>query len=107
MGLDTEKLQHLLSRHTGRMKEVMDDIDVGDLARATRVLEHGNDLVDDIMLLVTDMIARRRDDQERERDRYEDSRDRGRDRDDRGRESSWDRGRGRGSSRDDRDYRRR
>lgn len=93
MASDMEKLSALLSRHTNKMKDTIDDTDLGELARTTRVLEHSNDLVDDVMTLVSDMLARRRDDQERERDRYEDDRRRD-DRDYRGRDS-----------RDSRDYR--
>lgn len=76
MASDMEKLQGVLTRHTGRMRDVMEDIDLGDLQRTTRVLENANDLVDDIMKLVDDMLERRLEDQDRTRDKYDDRRDR-------------------------------
>lgn len=93
MASDIDKLKNLLARATNKMKDTIDDTDIGDLNRVTRVLEYSNELVDDIMLLVGDMVDRRLDDQDRERDRYEDSRrddrrDSRRDRDDR-RGGSW------------------
>lgn len=101
MAKDMEKLQSIVARHANKMKDVIEDQDAGELGRATRVLCHGNDLVDELMMLVNDMIEKRLDEQDRDRDRYEndrhyDSRDR---RDDRyrGRDGRNDRGRdGRG-----------
>ncbi len=100
MANDMDKLQSIVARHATKMKDTIEDQDSGELGRATRVLGFGNDLVDELMMLVSDMIDKRIDEQERERDRYEDdyryndrrrdSRDRGRDRrDDRGRGNSW------------------
>lgn len=83
---DIEKLRNLLARRANKFKEIIDNEDLGDLTCVTRVLEVSNELNDELMLLLSDMMDKRRLEQERERDRFEDDigyreqgRDRGRD----------------------------
>lgn len=98
---DIEKLRNLLSRRANKFKEIIDNDDLGEMAVVTRVLEVSNELNDEIMILLGDMMDKRRLEQTRQRDRFEDDVDyRGRDRDTgRGRDTRddyRDTGRGRG-----------
>lgn len=90
---DIEKLRNLLARRANKFKEIIDNEDLGDLTCVARVLEVSNELNDELMLLLSDMMDKRRLEQERERDRFEDD--------------IGYRDRSRGDSRDSRDYSRR
>lgn len=103
---DLEKLRNLLSRRANKFKEIIDNDDLGEMTVVTRVLEVSNELNDEIMILLGDMMDKRRLEQDRQRERYEDDLGyRDRDRDTRGRDSR-DGYRGRDSGRDTRGYRR-
>lgn len=85
---DIEKLRNLLTRNASKFKDIIDDEDLGDLTCVTRILEVSNKLNDELMLLLGDMMDKRRAEQDRQMDRFEDDigyRDRGRG--DRGRDS--------------------
>ena len=90
---DIEKLRNLLTRNTNRIKKTIEDEDLGDLTCVTRVLEISNKLNDELMLLLGDMMDKRRLEQDRQRDRFEDD--------------IGYRERSRGDSRESRDYGRR
>lgn len=93
-----EKLRNSLARHTGKMKDLLDDPDLGETGRVGAILDETNKLADDLLIIIEDMQRRRMDQQDRERDRLDDDRDyrdRGRDRDRDGYRGGRDSGRGR------------
>lgn len=72
---DMEKLRNSLARHTGKMKDLLDDPDLGETGRVGAILDETNKLADDLLIIIEDMQRRRMDQQYRDRDRLDDDRD--------------------------------
>lgn len=87
---ELDKLQNLMVRRTESMRKILDDEELGPMARTSGLHGESIQLAEDLLVLLTDMHERRLDDMERD---YDDIDPRGRD------------NRGRGSRGDSRDSR--
>lgn len=73
---ELDKLQNLMVRRTESMRKILDDEELGPMARTSGLHGEAVQLAEDLLVLLTDMHERRLDDMERD---YDDIDPRGRD----------------------------
>ena len=73
---ELDKLQNLMVRRTESMRKILDDEELGPMARTSSLHGEAVQLAEDLLVLIIDMHGRRLDDMERD---YDDIDPRGRD----------------------------